>query len=109
MYKWNDKFFFLNMKIENEHHRKFYVQMLGTEEECKKYTVEISLKDKTGKHAITFCDNPFPIEVPEEDLKAGGMIVTNALQKKISFPSVDHPDWLSFSVFLTFESVALED
>ena len=108
-YKWNNKFFFLNIKMENKHHRKFYVQMLGTEEECKKYTVEISLKAKTGKCAAMFCDNPFPIEVAEEDLKAGGMLVTKALLKKISFPMVDQPDWLSFSVLLTFAPVALED
>ena len=105
MFKWNDKFFFLNIKIENEHHRKFYVQMMGTEEECKKYTVEISLKDKTGKHAAMFCDNPFPIEMSEEDLKAGGMVVTNAMKKKISFPIVGKPDRLKFNLWLTFATV----
>ena len=109
MFKWNDKFFFLNLKIESEHHRKFYVQMMGTEEECKKYTVEISLEDKTGKHAAMFCDNPFPIEMSEEDLNAGGMLVTNGMRKKICIPMVDRPKRLEYSVVLTFATVALED
>ena len=105
-FKWNGKFFFLNMKIENEHHRNFYMQMLGTEEECKNYTVEISLKAKTGKCSAMFCDNPFPIEVSEEDVKAGGMIVTNAMKKKISFPEFDdQPDRLRFDLLLTFATV----
>ena len=109
MFKWNDKFFFLNIKLENEHHRKFYVQMMGTEEECKKHAVEIRLKDKTGKDALTFSDNPFPIEVSEEDLKAGGMLVTNAMMKKICIPMVDQPERLKFSFLLTFATVTLED
>ena len=109
MYEWYDKFFFLNMKIENEHHRKFYVQMLGTKKDCRKYTVEISLKDKTGKHSITFCDNPLPIEVTEEDLKAGGMQVSNSMKEKICFPMFDKPDRLGFEVLLTFAMVTLED
>ena len=109
MYKWNDKFFFLNMEVGNELHRKFYMQMLGTDEECKKYTVEISLKAKTGKCAVTFCDNPFPIEVTEEDLNAGGMLVTNAMMKKISIPLVNRPDRITYSLVLSFGSVNLED
>ena len=81
--------FFLNMRVENELHSKFYVQMLGTEEDCKTYTVGINLKDKTGKHAVTFRDNPFSLEVSEEDLKAGGMHVSNAMKKKICIPMIE--------------------
>ena len=109
MFKWSDQFFFLNMKIENEHHRKFYVQMLGTDEECKKYTVKLRLKAKTGKHAIIFCDNPFPIEISEEDLKAGGMQVSNAMKEKVCFPVADRPDRLGFSLLLTFATVTCKD
>merc|ERR1711934_977325 len=91
MFKWNDQFFFLNMKIDNEHQRKFYVQMLGTDEECEKYTVKLRLKAKTGKHAITFCDNPFPIEVSKEDLKAGGMQVSHVMMEKVSCAVANRP------------------
>ena len=108
-FKWNDNFFFLNIKVENEDHRKLYVQMLGTEEECKKYTVEITLKDKTGKHGLTFFDNPLPIEVSEEDLKSGGMQVSNAMKKKVCYPMADKPDFLRWSLLLTFANKTLED
>ena len=106
MYQWNGQFFFLNMRVESALHRKFYVQMFGTEEECKKYTVQINLGDKTGKYAITFCDHPFPIEVSEEDLKAGGLQVSHVMQKKVCIPVVDK---LNFSLLLTFARVTLKD
>ena len=103
--KWNGQFFFLNMKVENEHHRRFYVQMLGTEEECEKYTVEINLKGEAGKRVTTFCDNPLSIEAAEDDLNAGGVMVSNAMLKKICVPVVDHPNKLQFSVSMTFATV----
>ena len=67
------------------------------------------MKDKAGKRAITFCDNPLPIEVTEEDLKAGGMQVSNSMKEKICFPMFDKPDRLGFEVLLTFAMVTLED
>ena len=97
------------MKAQNNLHRQFYVQMLGTEEECKKITVEIKLMDKTGKRAITFCDNPLHVEISEEDLKAGGIHVSHTMAKKICFPTVGEPEWISFSVWLTFATETLED
>ena len=79
--------------------------MLGTEEECEKYTVEINLTDETGKHATTFCDNPLSIEAAEDDLNAGGVMVSNAMLKKIYLPVVDRPDKLQFFVSMTFATV----
>ena len=111
-YKWNDEFFFLNMKVQTKPlklHKQFYVQMLGAEEECKNYTVEIYLKDKTGMCAITFCDNPLPVEITEEDLKAGGIHVSHTIAKKICFPTVGESERLSFSVWLTFATETLGD
>ena len=101
-YKWNDQFFFLNLKAINKLHIQFYVQMLGTEEDCKKYTVEIYLEDETGKRAITFCDNPLPIEISGEDLKAGGIHVSHTMAKKICYPSVGEESMSGITVWLTF-------
>ena len=41
--KFDYRVFFLNERIVNEYITRFYVQMLGTQEECKKYTVEIKV------------------------------------------------------------------
>ena len=76
--------------------------MLGTEEDCKKYTVEIYLEDETGKRAITFCDNPLPIEISGEDLKAGGIHVSHTMAKKICYPSVSEESMSGITVWLTF-------
>ena len=46
--KFDDRVFLLNERIVNEYIRRFYVQMLGTQEECKKYTVEIKLGTRPG-------------------------------------------------------------
>ena len=104
--KFHEHFFFLNEKIDNEHVRRFYVQMLGTPEECKKHTVEIKLADKTGKQVNTFRDHPLPIEMSEEESKFGGMQISNSFKRKICTPVVGNPEKLAFSVELTFASVS---
>ena len=95
----------LNEKIENEHVRRFYVQMLGTHEECKELTVEIKLADKSGKQVNTFRDHPLPIEMSEEESKFGGMQISNSFKRKICTPVVGNPERLTFSVELTFAAV----
>ena len=65
--------------------------MLGTQEECKKHTVEIKLADKTGKQVNTFRDHPLPIEMSEEELKtAGGCQISNSFKRKICSPRVSN-------------------
>ena len=59
--QWRGKFFFLNdtAPLDGLHtHRNIYVQMLATEEECKKYKVTLSLEDKMGEHFLRYNDNP---------------------------------------------------
>ena len=103
--KWAGHLFFLNMKVENDHFRQLYVQMLGSKEECEKYSVEIKLQDKRGKHAIIFCDQPLPIEVPVDQLREGGIRVSSSfMRNNICSPSVD-PNKVQFNVDLTFDCV----
>ena len=56
---WQGKFFFLNdTATVDSLHRNIYVQMLASKEECKKYTVTVSLEDKMGQHFLRCSDHP---------------------------------------------------
>ena len=104
--KFNGHVFVLNESIVNEYIKRFYVQMLGTQEECKKYTVEIKLGDKAGKHVNTFRDHPLPIEMSEEELNtAGGCQISNSFKRKICTPRSGNSKKLAFSVEVNFASV----
>ena len=76
--------------------------MLGTTEECKKYTVEIKVGDKAGKHVNTFRDHPLPIEMSDEELKsAGGNQISNFFKRKIWSPRDSNSKELAFSIEVT--------
>ena len=83
-------------------YRKFYVQMLGTKEECDGFTVGITLKDKTGQHMVNFSDNPFSIDMSEEELKLGGMLVSDRIMRTIASAAASHPETKSYTLVLTF-------
>ena len=101
-YIWMNKHFFLSEKRESDLYRKFYVQMLGTKEECDQFTVGISLKDKTGQHMVNFSDNPFSIDMSEEELKSGGMSVSDRIMRTIASAAASHPETKSYTLVLTF-------
>ena len=103
-FNWKDKFFFLNQVPEDGLHRRFYVQMLGSEEECESYTVAITLGDKTEQHFVSCSSNPLPIEMSEDDSKAGGMKVRIKTLKKICAPA-PAPGCLEYLLTLTFSEV----
>ena len=100
-FAWKDKFFFLN-QVPEASHWNFYIQMLGTEEECERVTVAITVGEQTGQHFVKFSSNPFPVEMSEEDLKAGGMKVRIKTLKKICVPSSSDPETLDYNIFLNF-------
>ena len=81
---WDDKFFFLCQRLENVY-RSFYVQMLGTEEECKLYNVNITLVDTTGQASVSFSDNPVPIDLGEDDRRVAGFPIFDKMMNKLSF------------------------
>ena len=81
-FSWADKFFFLCQR-KGEQCSNMYVQMLGTEEECKLYTVSLNLVDKSGQVSLRFSDSPLPIEMTEEDRKVAGLPVFDKFMKKI--------------------------
>ena len=104
--KFDDRVFFLNEKIVNEYITRFQLQMLGTQEECKKYTVEIKLGDKAGKDVNTFRDHPLPIEMSGEELMSvAGNQTINSFKRKICSPRVSNSKKLAFSIEVTFASV----
>ena len=78
IFSWDDKFFFLCQRTEKVY-RSLYVQMLGTEEECNLYNVNIALVDTTGKARVSFSDCPVPIEISEDDRRVAGFPIFNKM------------------------------
>ena len=95
-FSWADKFFFLCQR-KGELFRNMYVQMLGTEEECKLYTVSLNLVDKSGQVSLRFSDSPLPIEMTEEDRKVAGLPVFEQFMTKIKSSGVYYSVQLDFS------------
>ena len=62
IFSWKNKIFFMNSVKSEGCPRNFYMQMLGTQEECSKYKVSISLEDEAGLFKISYTDQPFMIE-----------------------------------------------
>ena len=80
--------------------------MWGTKEDCKKFKVEIKLKDKKGKSAITVCDHPLSVDISKEELLVEGVQVSNVLMKRnICTPMVDNLEQVSLPVIITFAAV----
>ena len=67
-FSWKNKLFFMNsvkskaFRLDGGCLRNFYMQMLGSKEECSKYKVSISLEDEAGLFKISYTDQPFMIE-----------------------------------------------
>ena len=83
IFSWDDRFFFLCQRTEKVY-RSLYVQMLGTEEECKLYNVSIALVDTTGKARVSFSDCPVPIEMSEDDRRVAGFPIFDKMMNKLS-------------------------
>ena len=81
---WEDNFFFLTKKkVAEGHYRNFYVQMLGTKEDCKAFRVKINLEDNSGQTSFNFCE----------------------MMRKICFPHSE-PGQLGYKVSLQFSKVS---
>ena len=96
-YCWQNKFFFLtNNKVEGAN-RNFYVQMIGTKEECRGYRVGITLLNKEKK--------PFPVEMDEEDKKDAGLVVRNKVMEEVCKPKAGKENMVGMSIALSFEAI----
>ena len=102
-FSWRDNFFFLTKKKEGQY-RNFYVQMLGTKEDCKAFKVKIHLEDKSGQTSFNFCANPYPIDMCEEAKCVSGLPVSDEMMRKICFPYTK-PGRLRYKVSLEFSKV----
>ena len=87
---WRNKFFFL-ASMKDEQHWNIYVQMLGTEEECKEHVVKICLMDEEGRKRVCLTDNPFPITERGDNVnKLQGLLVSQKMVEK----KIEHqPAW----------------
>ena len=90
--------------MEGGQYRNFYVQMMGTKEDCKVFRVKIHLEDNSGQTSFNFCDNPYPIDMCEKTKCVRGLPVSDEMMRKICSPDTE-PDRLSYKVLLEFSKV----
>ena len=83
---WKWKVFFLNKLVDDDGQGWFYLQMLGSEQECDKCMVTIRVEDNLGIHSVVVTDSPLSIDVPEKFLRANGMLISSRIMKKIWKP-----------------------
>jgi hypothetical protein len=107
MFKWKGQHFFLSQKWrEDGKFKNFYMQMLGTEEECSKYKVSLALNDGPyGLYSNKVSDHPYPIDMEEADKDDAGLIVSEKTMKAVSKPKAGVPNTYKFSLIMDFYEV----
>jgi len=100
-----DHYFFLtNNKVEG-FYRNMYVQMLGTKEECDRFSVGITIRNENRDGSISYTSKPFPLEIDDEDKKDGGLTISNKVLKKLTFPEEGKEERSKYSVKFDFKEV----
>ena len=102
---WKWKVFFLNEVVDDEGQAWFFLQMLGTEQECDKCMVTIRVEDNLGIYSVVVTDTPLSIDVSEKFLKANGMLITSRIMNKILKPQDGAANKLAFKITLKFAEV----
>ena len=72
--RWKNKDFFLTVKGEGSF-MNFYLQMLGSENECEKCEVMIEVTNLSKDQSYTFHCKPFSIDMTEDDKKEAGLVI----------------------------------
>ena len=50
--------------------------MLGSTDDCLKYRVKLSIRNKEGLDVVSYSDHPFSVYMEEEEKVDGGLIIT---------------------------------
>ena len=104
-FTWNNNYFFLTMRNGEGGARNFYVQMFGSEEECSKLKVTISLTDESGKVSLSYGSQPYTMDLKEKDRIEAGFILRFADLEKFCSKAKDNEDRSQFTVALKFEEL----
>jgi len=72
---WEGKYFFLTALKPPGSLWNFYVQMLGSLEECMRYRVSITIEEKVRGLVQTVCSAPFPINMEARVKREAGLVV----------------------------------
>ena len=84
---WDGQYFFLSQTWrQHDTFKNFYMQMLGTEEECSKYKVSLALEDQNGVYSNTVSDHPYSIDMDEGEKDDAGLRVTEKAMQALSKP-----------------------
>ena len=102
--QWKKNIFFLTVKPNGSNNiTNVYVQMFGSSDDCLKYRVKLSIRNKEGLDLVSHYDHPFSVYMEEEDKVDGGLIITSKNLKRAFKPSAYYSEKHEFAVHIEFE------
>ena len=97
-YVWKDRLFYLTNKPSSiNRSRNLYMQMLGSEEDCAKVRIEYKVRDMNTIYAQTICEQPYSLDMTEEEKVDAGLVLSDKTLAKISQQKPGSQD-LTYSV-----------
>ena len=73
------------------------MQMLRSEEDCAKVRIEYKVRDMNTIYAQTICEQPYSLDMTEEEKVDGGLVLSDKTLAKISQQKPGSQD-LTYSV-----------
>jgi hypothetical protein len=103
---WDGQYFFLSQTWrQHDTFKNFYMQMLGTEEECSKYKVTLAMQDKDGVYSNMISDHPYSMDMPETEKDVAGLRLSEKAMKTLLKPIEGVPNKSRFSVVINLYKV----
>ena len=103
---WKGKHFFLSVKTNGSNKLgNVYIQMLGSTDDCLKYRVKLSIRNKEGLTVVSHFDHPFSVYMEKEEKYDGGLIITTKNLKKACKPPANASEEHKFAVRINFEEI----
>ena len=104
--RWKSKYFFFTIKTNGKNKMtNAYVQMLGSSDDCLKYRVRLSIRNKEGLDFVSHYDHPFSVYMEEEEKVDGGLVITTKNLTKACKPPADDSDKYEFAVRIKFKEI----
>jgi len=74
---WRSRYFFLSIVKTAPAYANLYIQMLGTQEECERVTVSLSIRDpeEASPYTVSCSSHPYPLDMPVEERGTAGLMV----------------------------------
>jgi len=110
-YMWNGKYFFfiIDRSVDRCGDWTFHVEMLGTEEECSEYKLELVLHkyediEAEGQFVFRFIGEPCSVDEEKDVKKRTGLIVNNRImERKLCTQVTKEDEFQKFNISIAFK------